>query len=117
MEFEDYILNQNLSQDTVRTYNYAINQFKKFLKRDIEKASREDVMKFLTAVRNKELSPATIRLMIHALRSYYNGFLDNEIVMRNIKVPRLERRIKAWLSEADVIKLINFSPDFRSSKD
>lgn len=81
MEIENYLQNE-LSKQTVKSYLYEIEKFKKHYKNP-EKLNYQELMNYVELLR-KNYNPQSIRRTIYALKKYYDYLLEIGKVKYNI---------------------------------
>lgn len=117
-EFIDYtIVEKGLSKNSVAAYKRDLLKFEAFLesrKVDLLKAKREDVLYFISYLRDKGLGSRSTARNLVAIRMFYR-FLKMEkkieiLPTENIDLPRVFKRLPDTLSPAEV-ELILKSPD------
>ncbi len=100
---------------TVRNYRQALREFASWSKQrqggvpDWLARTRDDFRDFLRALGRNQISRAAVRLRFSALRSFYKflvreGMIDASPI-RNISLPKLEKRIPMFLTVAQFTSL------------
>ena len=81
MEIENYLQNE-LSKQTVKSYLYEIEKFKKHYKNP-EKLNYQELMNYVELLR-KNYNPQSIRRTIYAIKKFYDYLLETGKVKYNI---------------------------------
>ena len=103
------------SKHTISSYRRDISKLQEFLStidRDLGSASTEDIYGFITELRTKNLSDATIARTIVSIRTFFR-FLAKEgkvaDIAREISPPKIPKRLPKALSISDITALIEAS--------
>lgn len=108
---------RNTSGYTVRNYGDALEEFKDWHHQhlgqppDWPRISRDELRLFLRHLGRRNLDPASIALRFSALRTFFKwqvreGLLESTPV-RQIRLPRLPRRLPRFLTQQDVPRLLD----------
>src|ERR1700761_2985619 len=107
-KFLQYLASKGSSAYTGRNYEQALHEFAAWSKGrhganpDWPALTRDDFRDFLRALGRKQLSRAAVRLRFSALRSFYKFLVREGLVgaspIRNISLPKLERRAPKFLT-------------------
>ena len=81
MEIENYLQNE-LSKQTIKSYLYEIEKFKKHYKSP-EKLNYQELMNYVELLR-KNYNPQSIRRTIYAIKKFYDYLLETGKVKYNI---------------------------------
>ena len=81
MEIENYLQNE-LSKQTIKSYLYEIEKFKKHYKNP-EKLNSQELMNYVELLR-KNYNPQSIRRTIYAIKKFYDYLLETGKVKYNI---------------------------------
>mgnify|MGYP003583939311 FL=1 len=81
MEIENYLQNE-LSKQTIKSYLYEIEKFKKHYKNP-EKLNYQELMNYVELLR-KNYNPQSIRRTIYAIKKFYDYLLETGKVKYNI---------------------------------
>ena len=101
------------SKGTIGVYRSDIGEFFRTTKKGPEKITKMDVIKFLTRLKNKKLSSATINRKFAALRSYYDFLVSIDVVIKNpfkgrdLRIPKMVRPDKEYLTDAERLMVVN----------
>ena len=103
------------SKHTISSYRRDISKLQEFLStidRDLGSASTEDIYGFITELRTKNLSDATIARTIVSIRTFFR-FLAKEgkvaDIAREISPPKIPKRLPKALSISEISALIEAS--------
>ncbi len=95
------------SQKTIQAYIYHNTEFLKFIEKDEEKITEDDIKLYLAHVMTeKEYKPASTNLCLSALKFYYQEILGKNIFAK-IKAPKLEKKLPTVLTKDEMSKLIS----------
>jgi integrase/recombinase XerD len=113
-DFLDYV-KANLSPKTLSTYELVLKRFREhFGKIDIDQIGTRE-MDFYKIDRSKKVSPSSVNIELRGIKAFFNCLKRWEIISRNpcegIKFVRLPQQLPAYLTEADLNKLINSLED------
>ncbi|HEY3857178.1 MAG TPA: site-specific tyrosine recombinase/integron integrase [Verrucomicrobiae bacterium] len=127
--FLQYLAAKGGSVYTARNYRQALREFAAWTKsrngggRDWASRTRDDFRDFLRALGRNKISRAAVRLRFSALRSFYKFLVREGVIVaspiRNISLPKLEKRIPMFLTVKQFEALANApaSEMKRASKD
>ena len=103
------------SKHTISSYRRDISKLQEFLStrnRDLGSASTEDIYGFITELRTKNLSDATIARTIVSIRTFFRFLAKEEKVAdiaREISPPKIPKRLPKALSISEISALIEAS--------
>ncbi len=107
-KFENYLLAQKKSRNTVREYKSLVKNFLEFEKKDPIHISIEDVEKYREyLVIEKHASKQTIYLAMKALQSFFK-FL-NRSDLSKIPAPKRSKKLPVYLNSLEMNRLIDAS--------
>ncbi len=102
---------------TVRNYQQALSEFAQWHRDDRQNAPpwlnlrRDDFRAFLRSLGRRKLSRAGIRLRFSALRSFYRFLMRRGLAeacpVKNILLPKLERRLPQFLTPRQMLDLLD----------
>lgn len=105
------------SQYTVRNYQQALAEFDQWHREERQTAApwlhlkRDDFRAFLRSLGRRKLSRAAIRLRFSALRSFYRFLMRRGLAeacpVKNISLPKLERRLPQFLTPQQMLDLLD----------
>lgn len=110
MEIEDYLQNE-LSKQTVKSYLYEIEKFKKHY-RNPEKINYQELMNYVELLR-KNYNPQSIRRTVYALKKFYDYLLEigkvKYNIAKNIKIRDGKEnplQLQELLTEKELLQLL-----------
>lgn len=115
-EYYNYLtLERNFSKNTVSSYVNDISNFSEFVNKDVIKATKDDINKYIRL--NKESSSKTISHKLSSLKSFYDYLILNEKTKENpttfIDRPKVNQTLPDYLTIDEVGKLLNFEATTR----
>ncbi len=120
-KFISYIeIEKNYSPLTILNYREDLQEFSAFLKEQpLEKVDYLTLRRFLAFLRTKNLKPRSLARKVSCLRSFFRflcreGYLkDNPTTL--LSTPKLDKRLPNFLTEGDVVKLLESPPQDKIS--
>ncbi|MEM4511391.1 MAG: tyrosine-type recombinase/integrase [Nanopusillaceae archaeon] len=118
-EYKIWLELQGKSKNTIKTYSISIRKFLEyvsniFLKDDInidflkENLNKNLIIKFLAEIKTKKnLDPNSIRLYIRSLSSFLK-FLDRSDIIKDLKVPRVDKKLPKYITFDEFNRLLSF---------
>jgi len=118
-DIEDYLsyisIDRRLSKDTINSYTYELNTFKKFLIKEkitkIEEVSKKDIENYISSC--SDMKTKSIAHKITVIRELFKFLLltkkINIDVTTEIKGPKLEKNLPDTLTIEEVDKLLDIS--------
>ncbi|MGA2001188.1 MAG: tyrosine-type recombinase/integrase [Terriglobales bacterium] len=83
-QFLDYLsAERNRSANTIESYRHDLLGFAALIRRDVRKATREDIRRYLSRSLADGLSPVTVRRRLEALRSLFDFLLAEDLIATN----------------------------------
>lgn len=115
-KFIDYLeLDKNYSLNTIKVYQNNIEDFKKFINKDIKLINYEDIRKYLVYMYEKEYSKKTISLHISSLRTFFKYLKKNSLIKEDptvlISNPKLDKRLPNYLNIVEVERMLELPDD------
>lgn len=118
-EYVEYIKKKNLSKNTIAAYEIDLKKYLKFieeLKLELNQISENDIFSFLVKLENNSnVSSATLSRIISTIRSFHEYLFLNRITendpSKNIKKPKVERKIEEILTKDEVDKILESPND------
>lgn len=112
--FQHLRVEKGLSNDTILSYAYDLNEFfKEFKYNDTEQIQPTDIGDFIRIQSKKEMSTATIARRLSSLKNFY-VFLEKEdfvhVPMNEVEIPKGMKHLPSILSIEQVEKLLE-APD------
>jgi tyrosine recombinase XerC len=112
-KFQRYLeIEKNYSKHTILNYTLDLKGFKQFLgEQTIENIDYLILRKYLAALKEKNMRSRTIARRLSALRSFFkfltrDGFIKTN-PMLTLLSPKLDKHLPQFLTEEEVVKLIN----------
>jgi len=124
-DYKAWLELQGKSKNTIKTYSIPIKKFLEFLKKyekidniDIfflkEYLNKDIILRFLiTAKREKNLDPNSIRLYTRALASLLK-FIEREDLLKYLKAPKVDKRLPKYITYEEfqsILKLVKKKRD------
>lgn len=117
-EIEDFIkyltAEKNYSQNTAKAYKTDMYIFADFLESNnisIINCSKNDIRSFLAYLYNKKINKNSVIRKLAVIKSFYKFLVINSVITKNpattIISPKKNKRIPAFLTLSDIMKLIN----------
>lgn len=102
---------KKLGESTIESYNLDLGSFICFLDKEITKVIREDIVKYISHLR-ESLGVRSINRHISSLKGFYNYLLDEGIIpnspLEDISVLKVPKNLPKYLSINEVDKLLTF---------
>lgn len=110
-EYRKYLLiDKKYSNNTILSYMNDLNNFQKFIKKDMTKINKNDILKFIEFER-KTKDSKTIAHSLTVIRNFYNFLLIENIIEENptskIDSPKLKKSLPTVLSKEEIDNLLN----------
>lgn len=93
------------SPRTVQSYLYYNKRFLEFIKKEPDQVTEDDIKKYVADLLSRNISPKSIILIKAALKFYYDGILNKNIV--NLKSPKVSQKLPVVLTREEVKRLID----------
>lgn len=118
-EYKIWLELQGKSKNTIKTYSIPIRKFLEYLsnifsKNDInvdflkENLNKNLIIRFLAEIKTKKnLDPNSIRLYIRSLSSFLK-FLDRPDIIKDLKVPRVDKKLPKYITFDEFNRLLSF---------
>jgi len=122
-EYKVWLEIQGKSKNTIKTYSSTIKKFLEFLINngiiitDIKSINssldKNLVLKFLAELKvKKKLDSNSLRLYVRAISSFLK-FLDNENLAKQIKAPKVDKRLPKFITYDELNKLLENAENYR----
>ena len=114
VEFEDYLREQNLSENTLLSYLHDIETFYDFLKlnnvKNILAVKKNDIDAYIDSMIESGRATSTISRNTASLRKFYHcmllkGKIENT-PLYGIEVPRVKKKLPEALTTREIVKLL-----------
>ncbi|PVU71394.1 recombinase XerC [Candidatus Nanobsidianus stetteri] len=122
-EYKVWLEIQGKSKNTIKTYSGIIKKFLEFLinngiiitdTRSInDSLDKNLILKFLAEIKvKKKLDSNSLRLYVRAISSFLK-FLDNESLAKQIKAPKVDKRLPKFITYDELNKLLENTNNYR----
>jgi len=122
-EYKVWLEIQGKSKNTIKTYSGIIKKFLEFLinngiiitdtKSINDSLDKNLILKFLAEIKvKKKLDSNSLRLYVRAISSFLK-FLDNESLAKNIKAPKVDKRLPKFITYDELNKLLENANNYR----
>ena len=122
-EYKVWLEIQGKSKNTIKTYSSTIKKFLEFLinsgiiitdtKSINSSLDKNLVLKFLAELKvKKKLDSNSLRLYVRAISSFLK-FLDNENLAKQIKAPKVDKRLPKFITFDELNKLLENAENYR----
>lgn len=104
-----------LSDETIRCYRIALNQFFKFCRKDLDEIKRVDIRGWHNEMDKRGLQPKSIHLKLVALRSFYQYCMEEYFIKKNptlnMEMPKLDDSLPDYLEKKELALLLELVKD------
>ena len=97
---------RNYSLKTIKTYNYSLNNFFNFVKKDFKKINKQDINAYFYYLADKNISGSTINVNLNAIKFFYQEILNKKLTIK-IKYSKVPKKLPLFLTQDEIIKLID----------
>jgi integrase/recombinase XerD len=109
--FQIWMEDAGYTDSTQKAYLHTINHFLDNIDRSAKNVTKLDIMSYLTEVRKNGCSDTTRNRKLFAIRSFYKGLKDMEVIESNpaaeVKLSKTERNhLPVYLEEKDLKKFL-----------
>ena len=116
--FNDWLVAQRYSRGAKESYNRAVRKLREHLgSKSIKNVTHLDIRNFLTEVVHQDLSENAANRYLWALRTFFDflylGGIVDAVVPRFIRPRRPPQKLPRFLSEAEVVRLIDHTEHIR----
>ncbi|MFP3166869.1 MAG: tyrosine-type recombinase/integrase [Candidatus Nanopusillus sp.] len=122
-EYKVWLEIQGKSKNTIKTYFGIVKKFLEFLINNgiiiVDTKSINDsldknlILKFLAEIKvKKKLDSNSLRLYVRAISSFLK-FLDNENLAKQIKAPKVDKRLPKFITYDELNKLLENADNYR----
>jgi len=104
----DELQRRNYAQSTAEAYIHALKEFAAYYHRPPDKLGLKEISQFqLHLLRDRKLSPQTVKQHIAALRFFFNRTLKRRYPPNEFCYPRTPKRLPTILSQEEVKRMID----------
>ena len=122
-EYKVWLEIQGKSKNTIKTYSGIVKKFLEFLinngiiitdtKSINNSLDKNIILKFLAELKvKKKLDSNSLRLYVRALSSFLK-FLDNESLAKQIKAPKVDKRLPKFITYDELNRLLENADNYR----
>jgi integrase/recombinase XerD len=122
-EYKVWLEIQGKSKNTIKTYSSIVKKFLEFLinngiiitdtKSINDSLDKNLILKFLAEIKvKKKLDSNSLRLYVRAISSFLK-FLDNESLAKQIKAPKVDKRLPKFITYDELNKLLENAENYR----
>ncbi|EOD42205.1 Integrase [Candidatus Nanobsidianus stetteri] len=122
-EYKVWLEIQGKSKNTIKTYSGIVKKFLEFLinngiiitdtKSINDSLGKNLILKFLAEIKvKKKLDSNSLRLYVRAISSFLK-FLDNESLAKQIKAPKVDKRLPKFITYDELNKLLENAENYR----
>lgn len=116
--FKIYILKErNLSQNTLDGYLRDLKQFEKFINKDVLEVTRDDVVRFITHLRDKGMKTTTTNRKLSTLKAFYKFLIIEGRIKTNpaetVTSAKIEQRLPKPIDKEDIDTLLDTIDNLR----
>jgi integrase/recombinase XerD len=97
---------RNLSPHTIYTYTWHVAKFADFWHQSPDRLSAEHIRRYLLHMKERGVSPGTMRVCGFALRFAYRVTLQKRWVLDDVPTTKREKKLPAVLSRDEILRLI-----------
>ena len=101
---------KKLGEATILSYKLDLQNFTKFISKDLINVTKEDILKYISTLKN-EMNVNSINRHISSLKGFYNYLTSEEYItaspLEEIESLKKEKRLPKYLSISEVDKLLN----------
>lgn len=117
-KFKNYLEKErNYSPLTVENYISDLKQFFSIVLKDYQKITTQDIMDFITRLREKGFSVSTSNRKLAAVKSFFKFLLKNNLINTNpaelVESGKLEKRLPRPLEKSEIDKISNITENLR----
>ena len=125
-KYLDYLeKDEKKAENTLQAYRTDINDLRRYLKAkgkdNLALVTNTDVVGYLMELKEAGKSQATINRKVASIRNFYNFMIDEKYMKgenptKNISMPKVEKREIVYLTEDEVVRLLESPDDSLSGK-
>lgn len=102
---------KKLGNATIESYRLDINNFTKYVSKDLTKVKKEDIISYISHIK-KALNTKSINRHISSLKGFYNFLLEENIIkenpLENITAIKITKNLPKYLTIEEINTLLNF---------
>ncbi len=103
---------RGFSRKTIKVHLHYNKKFLSFTRKIPKKINNEDIKKYLEYLSNRQVSNATLNLVINALTFYYTQILKRRF-FRDIKHLKKEKRLPVVLTKAEIRRMLKVTKNLK----
>ncbi len=112
--YKNYLkIDKNYSKNTIASYHNDLYKFKNYVKGDLTKVTKDDILKYINSLKNNNIQDRSIAHNITVIREFYKYLIiDGEITkspILGVKLPKLKKSLPSVLSIEDVNKILDIN--------
>ena len=105
---KERLILKGYSRKTIKAYISQVNQFKKYINKDLLKTNQKEIKKYLIYLKStKNNSSSYINQAISAIKFFYKEIYPNIDINLNFPRPKKDKKLPDVLSKKEVYKIIN----------
>lgn len=108
----------NYSENTIKSYEIELLKYQEFLNLEqisYKKITKEEARTYLKHLDKMKYKNRSIAKNVSSIRSFYRYLVNKGVLEKNIfasiKNPKLEKKLPNYVSELDMLKLLDFTKD------
>lgn len=103
---------RGFSRKTIKAYLHYNKKFLNYARKSPKEITNEDIKRYLEYLANRQVSNATLNLVINALKFYYTQILKRKFFF-GIKHPKKEKRLPVVLTKDEVKKMLEATENLK----
>lgn len=112
LDLERELKYRNYSSRTIEVYTTCVTFFLKYIKNDISKITRDNIIDFIFHLQSKNKAPKTINLYKEAIKFFIKEVLKMNLDF-DIKLSHEAKKLPIVLSNQDIIKIIEVTNNLK----
>jgi integrase/recombinase XerD len=108
------LVEDGLSANTIASYSKDLELFEKFIEKKnigLDQVNPQDIKDYLSELHSQKLKASSVGRKISCLKNFFRFLVDENIIRSNpalnISSPKREAKLPKFLSEEDILKLLN----------
>ena len=106
-EMKKEMFRRKYSIRTIKTYVFCVKKFIKWFPKELEKANKHDVRKFLQYLCGKNMSASTLNLYLQSIKFALEEVTGKPKFWVSLPYSKVEKKLPEVLSKEEVIKIFN----------